>query len=93
MSCALITEVWPPEKGSTFDTSVLCWCFQEASFWRGNSVAMAEVVTLARSIAAYRFREAEPSGLNESSFKKVDYLILFLARSSEPTPKILWRGL
>jgi len=54
---------------------------------------MAEVVTLARSIAANRFREAEPSGLNESSFKEVDYLILFLARSSEPTPNILWRGL
>ena len=57
--CALsCIEVWPPEKGSTFDTSVLCWSFQEASFWRGNSVAMAEVVTLARSIAANRFREA-----------------------------------
>ncbi|CAJ1434150.1 unnamed protein product, partial [Effrenium voratum] len=35
--------VWPPQPGSTFDTSILSWSFQNQSFWRGNH-DLAEVL-------------------------------------------------
>jgi len=54
----LFAEVWPPEFGRAFDTSILSWSFADQSFWRGSAIAMSEVVTFARSIASTRFREA-----------------------------------
>ena len=52
-------EVWPPERNDVFETSILCWSFADAAFWRGkDGLAMSEVATTARSIAASRFREA-----------------------------------
>ena len=68
-------EEWPPQLGVLFETSVLCWSFEEASFWRGKSVAMAEVISYAKSMALTRFREA---GI-------VQILSKLVAR------KILWR--
>ena len=51
-------QEWPPSPGATFDTSVLMWSFQDAAFWRGKHVAMAEIIGIARAIAVTRFREA-----------------------------------
>lgn len=53
------SQVWPPVKGETFETSVLCWSFSGSAFWRGKEgISMAEVMGIARVIAASRFREA-----------------------------------
>ncbi|CAK9079619.1 unnamed protein product, partial [Durusdinium trenchii] len=52
-------DVWPPQRGDNFETSILSWSFEDASFWRGNSISMAEVMTFVRSIASSRFREGE----------------------------------
>ena len=53
----VISKDWPPELGSIFNTSVLAWSYEDASFWRGKSVSCAEVVSYAKSMALTRFRE------------------------------------
>lgn len=63
-------EVWPPEKGSQFNTSILSWSFDDGAFWRGKAVAMSEVVNYARSIASTRFREAHGVGGSAAQFKR-----------------------
>ena len=53
------SQEWPPQLGALFETSILAWSYSDASFWRGHkNVSMAEVVSLAKSIALTRFREA-----------------------------------
>ena len=52
------SQEWPPTPGKHFNTCILSWCYDDASFWRGNAIAMSEVVGYSRSMALTRFREA-----------------------------------
>lgn len=57
-----------------FETTLLAWNFGDASFWRGaKNVSMAEVISLAKSIALTRFREdtAELVLKNKEAFVSV----------------------
>ena len=40
----------------------MCWSYKDESFWRGRSVAMAEVISYAKSMALTRFKEAQNEG-------------------------------
>ena len=72
-------QEWPPSAGATFDTSVLMWSFQDAAFWRGKHVAMAEIIGIARAIAVTRFREAT-SQLIQKEFGGFSTLGLFFSQ-------------
>ena len=74
----LFAEVWPPESGRAFDTSILSWSFADQSFWRGSAIAMSEVVTFARSIASTRFREAMDENPNSLKYFLASTLIIFI---------------
>ena len=58
-----VPKEWPPSLGEIFETSLLAWSFEEESFWRGKGgVAMAEVVSYAKSMALTRYREESVAG-------------------------------
>ncbi len=49
---------WPPTQGRML-SSILMWNFSHASLWKGE-VPMSDILPLAKSMAAGRFREAPP---------------------------------
>ena len=53
-------QEWPPIPGKLFETSIMCWSYQDESFWRGKSISMAEVISYAKSMALPRFKEVRP---------------------------------
>ena len=49
---------WPPLDD--FITSILCWCFEDHSFWRGKDIPQSEVIDKARTMSSHRFPEVAP---------------------------------
>jgi hypothetical protein len=58
----MFAKEWPPIPGNLFETRIMCWSYKDESFWRGRSVAMAEVISYAKSMALTRFKEAQNEG-------------------------------
>eukprot|EP00435_Cladocopium_sp_Y103_P048704 s1803_g14.t1 len=68
-TCQLLQRDWPPELGVHFTTSLMCWSFDEKSFWRGKSVAMSE-----GEVVVARFLQWPPDELDDMS---LDGVLLF----------------
>ena len=43
------SQDWPPTPGKYFDTSILNWSMNPGSFWRGDAMAMSEVMGILRT--------------------------------------------